>query len=70
MKLEFEVHFTIEQEVVLKTDIKKEPRIVVGYKIIHNNVIYVLACGVSESNHYGFEIDSIENKAKSIGYKK
>lgn len=48
--------FEIGDTVYLKTDSEQKPRIVFALKVYKNDTLYELACGVSQSMHYAFEI--------------
>ena len=48
--------FNIGDEVFLKTDLEQSGRLVTGLIIRAGCIIYQLSCGVSESNHYDFEL--------------
>lgn len=65
-KLTFDVAFAIGDVVYLKTDVEQLSRIVVGYSIRSNEVMYDLQHGAdSVTSHYSFEIseqvDAIKN---------
>lgn len=59
--MKIEIKYPIETIVYLKTDTEQLPRMVVGYTIRKNEIIYILAQGVSESHHYDIEIDGSED---------
>jgi hypothetical protein len=48
--------YDIGETVYLKTDKEQELRIVFAYIVYRNEIVYQLACGVSISNHYEFEV--------------
>ena len=56
------VEYEIGDEVILKTDEEKLTRIVTGYSVGQQTIVYRLACGVNETTHYDFEIIDKENK--------
>ena len=48
--------FTFGDTVYLKTDKDQLPRIVFMLKVYKNEILYELACGITVSSHYEFEI--------------
>jgi hypothetical protein len=48
--------YDIGETVYLKTDKEQEARIVFAYRVFRNEISYQLACGVSNSDHYEFEL--------------
>ena len=56
MKIEITISFAIGDFVYLKTDEEQLRRIVTGLSIRPNLIIYTLALGSDESQHYDFEI--------------
>lgn len=50
--------FGFGDTVYLKTDKEQLPRIVFMMKVYKNEIVYELACGVTISSHYDFEISS------------
>jgi hypothetical protein len=61
MEIKINVQFKIGQSVYLRTDTDQEQRIVTGYMITRNDVLYDLVCGIVNSTHYGFEISTDKN---------
>jgi hypothetical protein len=58
MEIKINVQFKIGQSVYLRTDADQEQRIVTGYVITRNDVLYDLVCGIVNSTHYAFEIST------------
>lgn len=57
MKITLEVAFKLKQLVYLKTDQEQLPRLVIGYSVRPNSIIYELQCGAQNvTSHYDFEI--------------
>jgi len=54
--MKIETKFNLEEIVFLITDNEQLQRIITGITISHNQVIYRIVCGASESWHYDFEI--------------
>lgn len=48
--------FKIEAIVYLITDVEQKPRMVTGYTVRKDGMLYILASGSSESDHSDFEI--------------
>lgn len=53
--------FEIGQTVYLKTDIEQRKRLVTGYKVRPNIVMYYLSFGMEESQHFEIEISDTED---------
>lgn len=53
--------FEIGAVVYLKTDMDQQPRIVYGFKVFKNDILYTLACGTQSSDHYAIEIAAEKN---------
>jgi hypothetical protein len=53
--------YDLKQVVYLRTDTDQLPRIVTGIQIRPNLLIYNLACGTSESDHYDIEMSEEKN---------
>jgi hypothetical protein len=53
--------YKIEDVVFLITDIEQAQRIVTAIQVSKNSLTYRLACGVSESWHYDYEIATDKN---------
>lgn len=53
--------FHIGQTVYLKTDIDQRKRIVTGYRVRPNLIVYYLAFGMDESEHFEIEISNTED---------
>ena len=61
MRSYFEHHYDIGEIVYLRTDVDQNPRIVTGFIIeTEQSLLYILACGSTESRHYGFEITKVK----------
>lgn len=59
--------YEIGEIVYLKTDQEQMRRIVVGLKIMPDNILgYGLACGVDVSYHYDFELTAEEDIAIKV----
>lgn len=54
--------YEIGETVYLKTDPDQIPRIVYCFLVFRNETLYKLACGVTSSDHYDFEL----SKEKSV----
>ena len=50
------VAYRISDIVFLRTDPEQQERIVTGYSVARDNVLYELACGIAVTQHYDFEI--------------
>jgi hypothetical protein len=50
--------FSIGDEVYLRTDREQEARLLTGLIVDASGILYVLACGLSESSHQYIEITS------------
>ncbi len=53
--------FDFGDVVYLKTDKEQLPRIVCALKILPNDILYELACGITVSAHYEFELSKEAN---------
>lgn len=53
--------YEIGDTVYLKTDPDQIPRIVFCFMVFRSEVLYKIACGVVESNHYDFELSTEKN---------
>jgi len=53
--------FELEQSVFLITDTDQSLRIVTAIQVYKNGLFYRLACGTTESWHYGYEIATTKN---------
>ena len=53
--------FNFEEVVYLITDVDQNLRIITGIQITKDSIIYRLACGITESWHYDFEIVKDKN---------
>ena len=49
--------FKIGDYVYLKTDIDQYKRMVTGYTVRGNSIVYLLSFGSEETSHYDIEID-------------
>ena len=54
--MEINNKYKIEEVVFLITDTEQEMRIITGIQITKNGLLYRLACGISDSWHYEYEI--------------
>lgn len=61
MKITIEVEHKIGDFVYLTTDQDQLKRVVTSISIYPNNIAYRLACGTSETIHYGLEISKEKN---------
>ena len=51
------VEFAMWEVVYLKTDIDRNPRLIMGYKVSASFIVtYLLTCGLDETYHYFEEI--------------
>jgi hypothetical protein len=48
--------FELEEVVFLITDTDQLSRIITGFQVTKNSIVYRLACGTTESWHYDYEI--------------
>jgi hypothetical protein len=53
--------FEIGEIVYLVTDPEQFPRLVFGFLVSENSLLYRLACGVVTSDHYSMEISKEKN---------
>ena len=58
MIIKVDVAYQYGETVYLKTDTDQLPRMVTGYVLRLDSVIYYLSCGTSETMHYDIEITS------------
>lgn len=57
MKVTINVEFEREEIVYLITDTEQKPRMILGYKLMNDSILYVLSCGVNtDTEHYECEI--------------
>jgi hypothetical protein len=61
MEIKIIVVYKRGEVVYLRTDIEQQQRIVTGYVITGNDVLYNLVCGTEDSTHYAFEISTDKN---------
>ena len=54
--------FEIGQTVYLKTDTEQLPRIVYKFIVYQNSILYALTQGVTETEHYDFEMAEEKNE--------
>lgn len=59
--MQFKTKYNIGQVVYLRTDDEQLPRIIAGIIIRYSGMIYCLACGTTETNHYDFEFSITKN---------
>lgn len=59
--------YEIGQSVYLKTDPSQLERLVFCIRVYKNELLYELACGVTTSNHYDFEITTEKDVVKATG---
>lgn len=59
--MEINNKYRIEQVVFLITDSEQESRIVTGIQISKTGLLYRLACGISDSWHFEYEIATTKN---------
>jgi hypothetical protein len=66
MVITVEIKYNIGQTVFLKTDQRQEDRLVYGYKVYRNEVIYLLTFGTQISEHYDFELTADRDQLKCV----
>ncbi len=67
-KIEIEVAFDIGDEVYLKTDPKKETRLVACYLVTQNGVKYNISHMTTSDYFYDFELIKKDDLTKKIGF--
>lgn len=56
--------FLPEQQIVLKTDVEKLPRLVTAYKVTKTDITYEVVQATNVSYHYDYEMELIESGEK------
>ena len=59
--MEINNKYRIEEVVFLITDTEQEMRIITGIQITKNGLLYRLACGITDSWHFEYEIATTKN---------
>jgi hypothetical protein len=65
-KIASTIEYDFGQMVYLKTDTEQMERMVIRVGIIPSGIIYTLACGEIETNHYPIEITADKDILKTI----
>lgn len=61
MSIKIQNKFEFGQLVFLVTDSEQEQRMVTGIVVTPNGILYRLACGIDQSDHYECEISESKN---------
>lgn len=56
-----EVKHAIGETVYLKTDTDQLPRLIYGFEVYANGLVYMVAQGINVSRHYEFELTAEKN---------